>query len=493
MIHDRAAGLLLHPTSLPGSWGSGDFGFEVENFLDWAAEAGFRWWQILPITPPAGGCSPYTSLSAFAMNPLLISVDRLVHDGLLSRDEVDGHTLPCTSACDWQGAERIRMPLLRRAFEAFRNADRLGELKTFRDPVQKPWLDDWCLFAALRREVSDSGWWTWESGLMRRDPDTLVQARDQYRQAVDFECFLQLTAHRHWSAVRQAARDRGIHILGDLPIYVAYDSADLWAHPELFELDDDLKPTKVAGVPPDYFSEDGQLWGNPLYRWVLMAERGFRWWIDRLRANLDVADMVRLDHFRAFADYWEVDAGADNARDGQWRLGPDKAFFDALGELGDPLPLVAEDLGDLSDAVHTLRHATGLPCMKVLHFGFDPDSDHAPHRLSENTLLYTGTHDNNTTLGWYHDLADDIRHRLHDYTGGGEHDVVFDLIRLAYTSVARWAIIPMQDALGLGSEARMNVPGVAEGNWGWRMTSTPGPETAARLRRLAEISGRLAE
>ena len=496
-FHDRAAGVLLHPTSLPGSWGSGDFGPGAEAFLDWARDAGFSWWQILPITPPAGGSSPYTSLSAFAVHPSFISIQRLVDDGLLPEAEVSLR-LPCHDRCDTDAGDRARQPLLRRAFERFREDPKAleSEMRAFcDDPLQTPWLDDWCLFAALRREVGEQGWWTWGDGLARRDPAALAEARESHRDAVDFERFLQWTAFRHWGMVRRAAQERGIRILGDLPIYVAYDSADVWAHPELFQLDDQLKPTMVAGVPPDYFSEDGQLWGNPLYRWDAMAELDFDWWVERLRINLEIADMVRLDHFRAFADYWVVDAEAESARDGRWQLGPGKAFFETLrSRLGDPLPLVAEDLGDLSDLVHELRSEVGLPCMRVLQFGFDPpDNDHSPHRLVEDTLLYTGTHDNDTSLGWYWSVDDDVRNKVRSYTGGSDDSLSNDMIRLAYTSVARWAVLPMQDILRLGSEARMNTPGVADGNWGWRMTELPGRETSGWLRWMAEITGRLPE
>ncbi len=498
----RAAGVLLHPTALPGTWGSGDFGFEAEGFLDWAAEAGFSLWQILPVGPPAGGHSPYTCLSAFAINPMLISIDRLVDEGLLSPDDVQSFRIEATAPfgtapqCDWQRAAETRNPLLRLAFERFRqsSSDLQEEIQRFsQEPLQEPWLEDWCLFSALRRQVGASGWWTWEPGLARRHPEALAAARHQHKDAIDFERFLQFIAHRQWQRIRKAAADRGIQILGDLPIYVAHDSADVWAHPELFELDEQGRPTRVAGVPPDYFSEDGQLWGNPLYRWDVMEERGFDWWIDRLRTNLGIADQVRLDHFRAFAGYWVVDAGAENAKDGQWMSGPGEKIFRALTEaIGAPLPLVAEDLGDISEDVHQLRHTTGLPCMRVLQFGFElKDSEHAPHRLTEDTLLYTGTHDNDTTLGWYWGSSDETRNLVRCYSGGSDPTAVDDLIRLAYTSVARWAVLPMQDILHLGSEARFNTPGIAEGNWGWRLPSLPDPGMTGKFRWLAEISGRL--
>ncbi len=492
----RAAGILLHPTSLPGAWGSGDFGFEAEHFLDWAAEAGFSLWQILPVGPPAAGRSPYTCFSAFAIDPMLISIDRLVADQLLNPEDIQPYRSEPGDACDWRQATETRSLLLRTAFQRFRQSPERwqDELDRFsNDPLQKPWLEDWCLFAALRRALGASGWWTWEAGLAQRSPQALEAARREHQEALEFERFLQLTAHRHWAQVRKAAGDRGIRILGDLPIYVAHDSADIWAHPDLFELDDQGLPTRVAGVPPDYFSEDGQLWGNPLYRWDVIEDQGFDWWIDRLRTNLSISDFVRLDHFRAFAGYWVVEADAETARDGHWSDGPGEKLFQAFARaVGEPLPLVAEDLGDISEDVHQLRESTGLPCMRVLQFGFEPiNSEHAPHRLREDTLLYTGTHDNDTTLGWYQSADDHTRNLVRCYAGGNDDTAVDDLIRLAYTSVARWAVLPMQDILALGSEARFNTPGVAEGNWGWRLKTLPDPGLTGKFRWLAEISGRL--
>ena len=492
----RAAGVLLHPTSLPGPWGCGDFGPAVEPFLDWAASAGFGIWQILPITPPAGGDSPYTSLSAFAINPLLISIDRLIEDGLLDADTCEPYKAVAGEACDMEAAAKAKAALLPLAYERFQEepGDLEEEMKACReDPLQAPWLESWCLFAALRSALGTGGWWTWEEGLARRRPETLAEAATSHREAAAYQRFLQCVALRHWRAVKEAAHARGLRIFGDLPIYVAYDSADVWTRPELFRLDDALRPTHVAGVPPDYFSEEGQLWGNPLYRWRAMEEAGFGWWIDRLKSNLHIADVVRIDHFRAFADYWEVEAAATDARGGAWRLGPGKVFFDVLKEeLGEPLPLVAEDLGDLSDSVHTLRHDAGLAGMKVLQFGFDPiDVDHAPHRLTEDTVYYSGTHDNDTSLGWFWAQSDEVRGRLRAYAGGQDATIGRDLMRMVLTSVARWAMFPMQDLLYKGSEARMNTPGVADGNWLWRLTDLPDDGTTGWLRHMAELTGRL--
>ena len=496
---DRVAGVLLHPTSLPGPWPAGDFGPAVDGFLDWARDARFGLWQILPLGPSAAGDSPYSSLSTYALDPYLISPERLTDRGLLDWtviEDVRGG-VEAGGSCDFAAARRFKAPLFRSAWTRFRDHasdDVRRAFDAFRDhPNRRVWLDDWCLFAALREQHDGSGWWTWERGLARREPEALDAARAELADEVAYQAFLQFCAYDQWQAVRDAARERGIQVLGDLPIYLALDSAEVWANTNLFELDDDGRPLAVAGVPPDYFAEDGQLWGNPLFRWDRMAERGFRFWVDRLRGQLEIADLVRLDHFRAFAGYWRVPADAETARDGTWETGPGLPLFEAFAEqLGTPLPLIAEDLGEITDDVHELRRAAGLSSMNVLHFGFhDADSIHAPHHLKADTLVYTGTHDNDTTVGWFGSLSDDERRRVLDYVGGRPETIHRDLVRTALTSVARWAVLPMQDVLGLGSEARINTPGVAEGNWTWRLDALPTHDDAAWVRRLVELSDRL--
>ncbi|MEM6794978.1 MAG: 4-alpha-glucanotransferase [Acidobacteriota bacterium] len=493
----RAAGVLLHPTCLPGPWGAGDFGPPAEAFLRWAESAGLGLWQVLPLHPPARGRSPYTAFSAFALDPLFISPERLVADGLLIPEDLPA-PLERPSRCDFEAARRLKLPLLKRAFKNFRSGRHPGLERALEDfaghPLRRGWLEDWCLFAALKERRGGERWTAWEEGLRRRRPEALRRAREEFRDAVAFEKFLQLMAHRHWRALRDAAASRGVEILGDLPIYVAHESAEVWTHARLFELDEAGQPTAVAGVPPDYFSADGQLWGNPLYRWDALEKEGFGWWIDRLRAQLDLADLVRLDHFRAFADYWRVPAGAETARDGDWRSGPGRALFRAFEKsLGSPLPVIAEDLGDLSNAAHALRRKTDLPGMRVLHFAFEtPHSEHAPHRLEPETLLYTATHDNDTSLGWFRGLPQGKRSRVLAYAGCEAEGIHRGLIRLALTSVARWAVFPLQDVLGLGREARFNTPGVAGGeSWRWRCPELPGEKEARWLRGLIEATGRL--
>lgn len=496
-MSDRVAGILLHPTSLPGPWGVGDLGPTAVGFLDWAQSAGVRLWQVLPLNPSAAANSPYSTLSAFALDPWLISLERLVDDGLLDVTDLP-QPMSQVGKSDFDATKKLKAPLFRKAWEQFRDhpSAELGDaLAAFcGQPLQKVWLDEWCLFSALRRRRDNTGWWTWEVPLRDRRAEALAAARQELSDDIEFERFLQFCARRQWRQVQAAAKQRGIAILGDLPIYVAHDSAEVWARPHLFELDDRGQPIAVSGVPPDYYAEDGQLWGNPLYRWSTMAEDGYRWWVDRLRGNLELADLVRLDHFRAFADFWRIPGDAETAREGIWQDGPGKALFDAFAEqIVTPLPLIAEDLGDLSDAVHTLRQAVELPGMKVMHFGFDtPDSDHAPFRLSHQTLFYTGTHDNDTSVGWFRSLDEDVRAKIRVFLGSDDDTTIHrHVVRAALTSVARWVVVPMQDILGLDSKARMNTPGVAEGNWGWRLPQLPGADDAAWLRALIEVSGRL--
>ncbi len=496
---DRVAGILLHPTSLPGPWGAGDFGPSAEVFLDWAARAGFGLWQVLPLHPSAAGNSPYSCLSAFALDPSLIALERLVTDGLLDEGDLPS-TGDNTDACDFAAVRALKAPLLEEAWRRHRENPQtslVAEIQAFDEsPSRRLWLEDWSLFAALKGHHGGAPWWSWKASLRDRRDEELEAARTALAEDIGRHRFLQFLAFKHWRALRQAARDRGIEILGDVPIYVAHDSAEVWSQPHLFELDAVGRPLAVAGVPPDYFAEDGQLWGNPLFRWSVMAEDGYNWWVERLRANLELADWVRLDHFRAFADYWRIPGGAQSARDGEWVDGPGKALFDAFAaELGTPLPLIAEDLGDLSEAARGLRREVELPCMRVLHFAFeDAQSEHATFRLPPETLLYTGTHDNDTTVGWFDGLDDAVKEKVLAFVGAESASRIHrHLIRLAMTSVARWAVVPMQDVLGLGSAARMNTPGVAEGNWRWRLQSLPSLEDADWLRRLVEVSGRLAQ
>jgi len=479
----RAAGVLLHPTSLPGRYGIGDLGDELIAFLDWAASAGMRNWQVLPLNPPGYGNSPYGCVSSFAGNPLLISPQRLLQAHLPDVPSFDdGHV-------EFDRVAAFKYELLRTAWTRFTDQ---AALDAFVEE-HRHWIDDYALFMALKEHHGGAPWWTWDRKLVRREPAALKRARNTHADAIRFWQFVQLVFFAQWSAVREAAASRGIRIIGDVPIYVACDSADVWGNRELFELDDDGHPTVVAGVPPDYFSETGQRWGNPLYRWDVMASTSFRWWIARVRTNLRFADVLRLDHFRGFVEYWEIPAGEPTAVHGGWKPGPGIALFEAMrAELGE-LPLIAEDLGFITPDVHELRKAIGIPGMRILQFGFaQDDSPHLPHRYEPHTVVYTGTHDNDTARGWFASASEEERDAASAYLGCTGETVSSCLIRAAYTSVAEMAIVPAQDILDLGSDARMNRPGATQGNWTWRLPpGSPTPEHAQKLRRLAKLSGRV--
>jgi len=496
VLSRRRAGILLHPTSLPGRFGVGDFGPEADRFLAWAQSAGQSLWQVLPLHPTFSGDSPYGAESAFAGNPLLISPERLVQDGYLPGPALDGAPVFPEGRLDSAGARRWKAKILRASWEdsATAVASR-GELDAFRRAdAQASWLPDWSLFAALKRE-HPGPWTSWPEELRRRRPEALAAARRDLAEEIAWQEFVQFLFFRQWTDLRAGANRRGIAILGDVPIYVSHDSADVWARQDLFFLDSSGMPEAVAGVPPDAYSATGQLWGYPLYRWDAMERDGFRWWIARLRQATSVADAARIDHFRGFAAGWSVPASETSAIAGRWIPGPGLKLFEAVRrELGD-VPLVAEDLGVITDDVRALLAALGIPGMKVLQFGFsEDDSEHLPHRHVANAVVYTGTHDNDTTRGWFAALAAPERRRVLDYVGGEGTDIAGDFIREASTSVARLAVVPLQDVLGLGSEARMNTPGVARGNWAWR--ALPGvltPERAERLKRMAALTGRVEE
>jgi 4-alpha-glucanotransferase len=483
----RRAGILLHPTALPGRFATGDIGPEAVRFLDALAGAGISIWQVLPLGPAGSGGSPYDSPSAFAGNRLLVSPERLAEEGLVS--ELPG------AGEDPEREAAIRDGLIDAAWKGFLSqatARQKEELEAFRsDPAQATWLDDWTLFRALRRRKGGS-WTSWPEPLARRDPAALDAARAELAPEIALETFVQFQFFRQWEEVRAAARARGISILGDLPMYVAHDSADVWSHPELFDLAPDGSPRAVSGVPPDYFSATGQRWGTPLYRWDAAAAEGYRWWIDRFRANLRLADAIRVDHFRGFASFWSIPASEPTAAGGRWQPGPGEPLFEAAREALGSLPFVAEDLGVITPEVDELRRALALPGMKVLQFGFSRDDDpHMPHRHVPRSVVYTGTHDNDTSRGWFESAPEAERRRAVDYLGVREPDVAWAFIRAAFASVAETAIIPMQDALELGSVARFNTPGQTAGNWRWRMTDGAfGPELADRLRALAEATGR---
>jgi 4-alpha-glucanotransferase len=490
----RAAGVLLHPTALPGPFGVGDLGDELIAFLDWAAAAGMSVWQVLPLNPPGYGYSPYGCISSFAGNPLLISPRRLMDAQLLPDRALDDAPSFSDDSVEFDRVTEWKTALLRTSFAYFESnatSDQRTAMKNFERDNR--WLPDWALFAALKEANGGRPWSAWPRPLMVRDRDALAEAQKDLADDIRFHRYVQWLFFSQWAAVRQAAVARGIEIMGDVPIYVAGDSADVWANREVFQLDENGEPTVVAGVPPDYFSETGQRWGNPLSRWELMRERRFRWWVARIRAALRFADILRLDHFRGFAAYWEIPANESTAVHGQWKPGPGRALFDAIRAAIGDVVLVAEDLGHITEEVHELRLAIGVAGMKILQFGFSAvDSPHLPHHYEPHTVVYTGTHDNDTARGWFESASAAEQSLVREYLGCEAENVAWGLTRAAYASVAETAIVPVQDVLNLGSEGRMNMPGASSGNWSWRMRpeSLTG-EHATRLKRLGTITGRV--
>jgi len=473
MTARRRAGVLLHPTSLPGSGGIGTFGTELTGFLDFISKAGFTLWQVLPLTPPAAGNSPYSSYSAFAGNHLLIDLQQLTEEGDLSSRALENR-FPL-ELVDFKQVIPWKEQLLHEAAQNFfkqGQTPRLEEFWQFCDTTY--WLHDYALFRALKQHYRNLPWHRWPGELAQRNPLALQQASQQLGLEIGVQKYQQWQFFRQWQRVRNAAAERGVALIGDLPIFVAHDSADVWCNQELFLLDAKGKPTVVAGVPPDYFSVTGQLWGNPLYNWPAMEQQGYGWWIARFRQLFELFDQVRIDHFRGFEAAWHVPATAKTAVRGSWVSGPGAGFFDAVKASLGNLSFIAEDLGVITPEVEALRDRYDLPGMKILQFAFDSDAanPYLPHNHSINSVVYTGTHDNDTTKGWFHSLPPHSINRMYNYLGLPGTEPVQDLIRVALMSVARTAIIPLQDLLELPSEARMNRPGVALGNWSWRYQST---------------------
>jgi 4-alpha-glucanotransferase len=493
-IGARASGILLHPTSLPGP-GTGDLGEQAFRFVDWLRSAEQSLWQLLPLVAVNEGGSPYNALSAFAGNPLLVSPAELVIHGLLEEEDARPPALDLDDL-DFPAVLRWKDGVVRAAQKVLREDEELrADFAAYR-AEEADWLDDYALFRALRDAHGGGCWAEWPEPLRDRHPNALEQARHQLVAEVERHAYAQYLFDLQWSAVRRYAHEHGIRIIGDVPIFVSHDSADVWAHPELFTLDGQGQPTVVSGVPPDYFSETGQRWGNPLYRWDVLKETGYRWWIDRFRRTLEMVDVVRIDHFRGFESYWEVPADEDTAIHGRWMPGPGRALFDAVrAELGE-LPVIAEDLGIITPEVEALRDALGLPGMRVLQFAFgedDPENPHRPGNYVHNAVAYTGTHDNDTALGWYADAGRDARRQLQAVAGDGG-EMHWRMVEAVLRSEAGWAVIPLQDVLGLGGQARMNTPGVAEGNWAWRFKQGDlTPELAQRLAALVHASGRAPE
>src|SRR5688572_23164947 len=476
MKFNRAGGILLHPTSLPGPYGIGDLGPQAYHFVDWLESTGCKLWQVLPLGPTGYSDSPYQCFSAFAGNPHLISFDALIEDGFLTKD--DFTDLPDFSASRVGFGRLIpwKLNLLQKAFSRFHSASEdLRKGFEYFSAENASWLDDYALFMALKEANGGGAWSDWKSNIRTRRKTTMDRARQEHAESVLRYSFYQFLFFRQWNKLRAYANERDIQIIGDIPIFIAYDSADAWANPELFFLDEKSLPTVVAGVPPDYFSRTGQLWGNPLYRWDVHKKAGYAWWLERFRSVLNFVDMVRLDHFRGFAGYYEIPYGAATAETGQWMTGPGKDFFTTVSRefsgAGDgTLPIIAEDLGVITPDVVELREGFNLPGMKILQFGFTgADNPFLPHNYPTNCVAYTGTHDNDTAIGWFESAPPEERKFALRYLNSNGTDFAWDLIRSVWSSVAVYAIAPMQDVLSLGNEARMNFPSRLGGNWEWRM------------------------
>jgi|HubBroStandDraft_6_1064221.scaffolds.fasta_scaffold87944_2 4-alpha-glucanotransferase len=495
MIFERSSGILLHPTSLPSRGGIGDLGPAAYGFVDWLAAAKQTLWQVLPLQPVGCGNSPYSCTSAFAGNVLLVSLERLAQRGLIDPKQLraipDGD-----SPVDFEGVREHKLPLLHEAAANFLTSAS-GESRSRYDDFCHEndwWLEDYVLFSVLRERFKEQAWNTWPETIARRDPDTIEQLRSKLKKQLDEERFLQFAFFEQWNALRSYCAERGIRIIGDVSIFVSYDSADVWTYPELFRLKEDLSPEVVAGVPPDAFSETGQRWGNPLYDWDALRARGYDWWIGRMRWAIETCDIVRIDHFRGFEAYWEIPADEPTAVHGHWVQGPNASLFQALKSGLGKLPFIAEDLGYITRAVHDLRKALDIPGMKILQFGFGNKGAHIylPHKYERDCVVYTGTHDNDTVVGWWNTSASEEEKVLaSSYLGIEEDGVHWAFIRAALTSVANLAIIPAQDVLGLDSSARMNVPSETVGSWTWRLRADALiPELSAKLAQLVEITDR---
>ena len=487
---DRASGILLHPTSLPAPGGIGDLGPAAHDFVEFLAAARQRLWQILPLSPVGYGNSPYSSTSAFAGNPLLISLERLADRGWIDSGRLAAFQDGPPGNVDYTRVRAAKLPLLVEAASNFLREASGSDRARFEQFCREQawWLEDFVAFSVLRERFADESWNRWPCEFAHRDEAALRQFYVENAPQLDAARVIQFAFFEQWRALRSHCAHHGIRIIGDVAIFVNYDSADVWTHPDLFRLNSNREPEVVAGVPPDVFSATGQRWGNPLYRWDVLQERGFHWWVQRMRSTLATCDIVRLDHFRGFEAYWEIPASEETAVNGHWVQGPGDALFQTLQAQLGSLPLIAEDLGFITPEVHALRERFGIPGMRVMQFGFGNRGAHIylPHRFEANTVVYTGTHDNDTTLGWWRSQATPEERRLAGvYLGADEFNAPWAFLRGALGSVARYAVVPLQDVLGLGSEGRMNIPSSTNGNWGWRFS--PGSTTREIAEALAAV------
>lgn len=495
-LKERLSGILVHPTSFPSPYGIGDLGPGAREFIDFLEKAGQHLWQVLPLGPTGFGNSPYQSYSSFAGQPLLISPDELIKDGLLEKKDLG--EIPKWDnelRTDYDKAAEYKSELFHIAYEHFVELKDAPIKKEYNSFVRKTaWLKDYSLFMACKDFHDGISWQEWDKEIALPTDAAKEKWTKKLKKSVDYYRFIQFLFFRQWDALKTYANERGIEIIGDIPIFISSDSCDVWANKELFQLDSKGYPTSVAGVPPDYFSATGQLWGNPLYNWKEHEKTGFAWWIERIKAQLQVTDYLRIDHFRGFEAYWSVPAKEETAINGKWIKAPGKKLFETIEKaLGDDLPIIAEDLGVITPEVEALRDAFHFPGMKVLQFAFDDISENAflPHHYSYNCICYSGTHDNDTTAGWYRTAKEESRDKVRRYMGCDGNNVSWDFLCTAWKSVARMAIVPLQDVMRMDSDARMNTPGTPEGNWIWRYSREQlKEEDAINLRLTTELYGR---
>ena len=470
----RTSGILLHPTSLPSPYGIGDLGKAAYDFIDFLEKAGQHLWQILPLTPTGYGNSPYSSFSAFAGQPLLISPEHLEKMGLLEEWELDTAPENNEDLVEYDKVSKWKTQIFKLAFSRFEMKEDKELKKQYRQFVKENtyWLNDYAIYMACRDMQGQKEWFKWDEKYLKSTQKVKAELKKTLKDEIKYYCFIQFLFYKQWAELKVYANEKGIKIIGDMPLFVSLDSADVWANPKLFQLDSKGYPTKVAGVPPDYFSETGQLWGNPLYNWEVHEKNQFQWWVARVRHQLALSDYLRIDHFRGLESYWAVPAEEETAINGTWVKAPGKALFETIEqELGKGLPIIAEDLGTITPEVIELRDHFGFPGMKILQFAFESEEESSflPHQFTTtNCVCYTGTHDNNTTRGWYDSASEYSRDKVRRYMNTDANSIHWDFLRTCLGTIADYAIIPMQDILGLGEEGRMNVPGVAENNWAWR-------------------------
>lgn len=489
----RGSGILLHITSLPSPYGIGTFGKDAYEFVDFLERAGQKYWQILPLGMTSYGDSPYQSFSSYAGNPYFIDLDLLVDEGILDKEELsDMEFVGDETQVDYERIFLDRIPFLRLIYNRVKK-DIGQEILKFKEN-NIDWIDDYSLYMAVKTNFNLKSWQDWDEDIRLRKPEAIKYYKDNFQDEINFWVYVQYEFFKQWNRLKKYANDRGIKIIGDIPIYVAEDSADIWANSDLFLLDDDNRPLKVAGCPPDAFSETGQLWGNPIYNWEVMEEKGFEWWVKRIEGNYKLYDIVRIDHFRGFESYWEVPYGEKTAVNGEWIKGPGMKLFNVIKrELGD-IHVIAEDLGFLTQEVLDFREESGYPGMKVLQFAFDvrEESDHLPHSYDANCVIYTGTHDNDTANGWFENAdEDDVKYATQYLNLNEKEGYNWGFIRGAWSSVGNVAIAQMQDFLGLGTEARMNIPSTLGGNWLWRLKKGQlTGDLADKIYRMTKLYGR---